>query len=233
MKTLDDWNARRKARGRIRRARRRRRRQRIAAIALLLMLVFGAFAIGAVRYGATKHKQAEIAATSNISYSTPRIEPLLARAESPKPESELPQLLNIRERFPDYDDGPRPESPDDESSGGEDDASPDNAPASLVILDDLRAAPPKSMFVRAVFENADETSPPKKSRDWLMRDWRRDGDEVFGRKQHHHHKKKMPPIPEPGTGLLLGLGLVTLSGVRNRERRRTKPGATSTRKRSG
>ncbi|MCP4037427.1 MAG: PEP-CTERM sorting domain-containing protein [bacterium] len=227
MNALNDWNARRKAHGRIRRARQRRRRQQVTAIAALLLLLLGAVAAGTIQYGAKKHKQHEIATTSNMSYSLPRIEPLLARAETPKPENELPQMLNIRERFPDYDGGPRPEEPEEDGSSEESEEPSDDALASMVILDDLRAAPPKSMFVRAVFENADKDYEPQKSRRWSKRKWHWGGDEIFGRKHRHKRKKKHPPIPEPGTAVLLGLGLVTMSSLRRRNRNRTRAGVAA------
>ncbi len=213
MNGMDDWNVRRKARGRIKRAQRRRQRQRATAIAIALLLGVGALALGTVEYGVKKHRQLEIETSQNIGYSLPRIQPLAAIAEANEPE--LPQMLNIRERYPDYDEGGRPEEPED-SSGGEDEAPSDEAPANLVILDDLRAAPPKSMFVRAVFENADNEYKPRKPHKWLWRDHRRDFWGKRGKK-----KKKLPPIPEPGTGVLLGLGLTILSERRRRERRRT------------
>ncbi len=128
--------------------------------------------------------------------------------------------MNIRERYPDYDEGGRPEEPDEESSGAEDEAPSDDAPANLVILDDLRAAPPKSMFVRAVFDNIDEQYEPKKNRKWLWRYGKDYGDFIWGKKGKKKKRKKMPPIPEPGTGVLLGLGLTMLSEKRRRERKR-------------
>ncbi len=219
MNGMDDWNARRKARGRIKRARRRRQRQRATAVAIALLLCVTALALGTVNYGAKKHRTREIEQTRYVSYSTPRIHPLAAVAEPKPPENELPQLLNIRERFPDYDEGGRPQEPEDESHGDEEEELGDEAPPSFVILDDLRAAPPKSMFVRAVFENADEEYKPEKPR----RRWRDNHDrfkDLFWGKKGKRKKKKMPPIPEPGTGLLLGLGLTMLAEARRRQRKR-------------
>lgn len=225
MNGMDDWNVRRKARGRIKRARRRRQRQRATALAILLLLCTTVFALGTVNYGAKKHRALEIEQTQRTTYALPRIQPLAAVAQQEKPD-ELPQMLNIRERFPDYGEGGRPEEPPSESSGGEDELASDEAPRRMVILDDLRAAPPKSMFVRAVFENIEEEYKPKKPRKWLWRDHDGDYDDIWGRKGKKK-KKKMPPIPEPGTGLLLGLGLTMLSEGRRRHRRRS---ATTERK---
>lgn len=189
----------------------------MTAAAVLLMLCLTVFAFGTVNYGAKKSKQTEIAAKSNMSYSLPRIAPVLARAEAAKPENELPQMLIIKERFPNYDGGPRPIEPGDDSSGGAEEEE-DDAPRAMVILDDLRAAPPKSMFVKAVFENNDEKPERDRSRKWVTQKVFDDFGDLCCKPGKKKRKKKIPPIPEPGTGVMLGLGLTLLAGWRQGDR---------------
>ena len=116
---MSDWNIRRKSRGRIRRARVRRQRQRITAASVFLLLCLSVFAVGAVTYGEKKRKLVEIAEHPNVSYSMPRIAPMLARAEAPRPDSALPELLNIQERFPEYGNSPQAEDPAASDNGDE------------------------------------------------------------------------------------------------------------------
>lgn len=218
---MNDWNAQRRARGRIRRARLRRRRQRITIASSLVLLLLSALAIGTVDYGKKQSKRIEIATQSNRGYPMPGIAPILARAESPKPESDLPDLLNIEERFPDYREGL---GRDDQDSGDEAPPEPpDAAPAGeIVILDDLRAAPPKSMFIKAVFEESYDRFRPKKPRRWLAKDFTDDKPDLFGKKKKRRKKRKDPPIPEPGTGILLGFGLAGIGSLRSAQRKRER-----------
>ena len=83
---MNDWNVRRKARGRIRRAKFRRRRQRITAASLFSLLFLSVFAIGSVKYGATRSTEIRIANQGHISYSMPPVMPMLARAEATNPD---------------------------------------------------------------------------------------------------------------------------------------------------
>ncbi|MFT5443714.1 MAG: hypothetical protein ACI8W3_002765 [Myxococcota bacterium] len=224
---MSDWNIRRKARGRIRRAKLRRRRQRITAAGIVAMLFTAVFAVGAVTIGEKRETRFEIAKSPSFSYSIPRISPMLARAESDEGLDEIPQLLKIQERFPDYKDRPEGNKPDDESEEPEETPEAEEQPQ-VVILDDLRAAPPKSMFIKAVFENArtQENQRPVTPRGWMFQDFE-DGDgSIFGRK----HRKQNPPIPEPGTGTLLGLGLTAVAGWRTKQRRVTDKSETTLRK---
>lgn len=220
---MNDWNAQRKARGRIRRARLQRRRQRFTIASACILFFLSVLAIGAVNYGQTKTTQVEIAKHNNRSFSMPRMAPYLARAEAPKPKSDLPDLLNIEERFPDYREGL---DRDDLGNSGEDEGLPDETDASpakqMVILDDLRAAPPKSMFIKAVFENSEENFKLKKPRRWLHHDFSHDKPDLYGKKKKKPKKPKDPPIPEPGTGILLGLGLTAMGGLRRAERKRLR-----------
>lgn len=212
---MDDWNVRRKTRGRIRRAKTRRRRQRVTAAALMLLLAFSVFAVGSVNYGKTRSTEIKIANQHRITYTLPRVVPLLAQVESQSLDTNLPQVLNFNERFPDYRNPPQVDDPNQQSSGSEDAPPPVDAAQNLVILDDLRAAPPKSMFIDAVFESSDDgggtadTFPPR----WLFVDnIEDDGSSLLG---HPQEDLAIPPVPEPGTGGLLGLGLIALA-IRDR-----------------
>lgn len=210
---MNDWNIRRKSRGRIRRAKLQRRRQRSAGVGIVAMLFVAVFAVGAIRIGEKREKQIEIAKSPSSSYAMPHISPMLARAEADDGLDEIPQLLRIKERFPDYKDRPEGNKPEDEPEAEE--------PPQVVILDDLRAAPPKSMFIKAVFENArsQENQRPVTPRSWMFKDYESDGS-IFGR-MHRKEDPTNPPIPEPGTGTLLALGLTAVAGWRTKQRRIT------------
>lgn len=215
---MDDWNVRRKARGRIRRAKSRRRRQRITAASLMLLLLLSVFAVGSVRYGETRSTETRVATQHQRSYTMPRISPLLARAEVVKRESQLPQVLNFEERFPDYRNPPSVEDPN-LSSGDEDAPPPVDATQELVILDDLRAAPPKSMFINAVFDNTDhDTAQEDSGSRWVFNDDPADSNlfDLTG----HTDEGPIPAVPEPGSSTLLGLGLATLAVRRKLNGRR-------------
>ncbi len=228
---MDDWNVRRKARGRIRRARLRRQRQRATALGALVLLCLAVFSAGAINYGTKRNAEFKEVNRPRTSYSLPRVRPLVARVETPRAESEIPELLHIEERFPDYRDLPARRNPSETSSGGEGEGEEPTGtePNNLVILDDLRAAPPKSMFVKAVFESTDEERRRDRPRKrWWHDDTRHDHSHLFG----PGHRKRggepgIPPVPEPGTGILLGFGLTALAASRRSVRRRLDGAPTS------
>jgi hypothetical protein len=216
--TMDsDWNVRRKARGRIRRARIQRRRQRLTAAAIFMMLCLAVFAFGAVDYGEQRHIDIETAKKTRVSFSLPQIAPVLAQAGSSKPVDELPDLLPIKERFPDYRDVPKPLNPDDGNNGNEAGDPNESLESQLVILDDLRAAPPKSMFIDAIFENADSTLEYEGTVAFLSQDFTDPFPNLYG---HPSEDSRMnnPPIPEPGTGILLALGLTAIATLQRRNK---------------
>lgn len=215
----DDWNLRRKARGRIRRAKLRRRRQRVTAASLVLLLFFSVFAIGSVRYGVARNAEPRIVNQNRISYAMPAIVPQLALAEVKKPDNQLPQLL-FAERFPDYRNPPGADNRNDQR-GDRDRPPADAATQNMVILDDLRAAPPKSMFIQAIFENADDNVQPKRrtpSR-WVFDDPVESMFDLVGYSPRNDPAN--PVVPEPGTGILLALGLTVLAGRRRRKATRS------------
>ena len=216
---MDDWNVRRKARGRIRRAKSRRRRQRITAASLMLLLLLSVFAVGSVRYGESRDTETRIATQHQRSYTMPRVSPLLARAEVVKRDSQLPQVLNSVERFPDYRNPPRVEDPN-LSSGDEGGTPPVQTPQELVILDDLRAAPPKSMFINAVFDNSDrDTAQENSGPRWVFND-PLDNNLLDLAGHPDEGEGSIPAVPEPGSSTLLGLGLVALAVRRKLNERR-------------
>jgi len=158
-----------------------------------------------VRYGARQQQASNVEAAKRVSYSIPRVQPPSPASRFTPPKIASPPPSSIRERFPDYDEAPEPREPDPTPLD-------DNvAQANLVVLDDLRAAPPKSLFVRAVFASDDDAEGPPRARRWLWRDKSNPQEELFwGKKDKRKKKKKAPPIPEPGTGVLVGMGLTML-----------------------
>lgn len=215
---MDDWNVRRKARGRIRRAKNQRRRQRTTAAALMLLLLFTVFAVGSVNYGETRSQEIKVANQHKVTFSMPQIVPLLASTTSLKPSTRLPQILNFNERFPDYRNPPQVDDPGDRDNGGQN-GPPQDRTRNMVILDDLRAAPPKTLFIDAVFEAAEgiaeleEIGPPT----WLFADTFDSNPMLIGHPQNDD--PMIPPVPQPGSGALLSLGLIGLAFRRSRDSR--------------
>jgi len=90
----------------------------------------------------------------------------------------------------------------------------------VALLDDLGAAPPKKMYLEAVFQGGLDVpvmdAGVRLSQDYL---YSTNGLPITG-------GTALPPIPEPSTGLLLSLGLIGLAaagpGARERRERRRK-----------
>ncbi|MBW2292696.1 MAG: PEP-CTERM sorting domain-containing protein [Deltaproteobacteria bacterium] len=187
----------------------------MTAVGVLLMLCLAVFAFGAVDYGEKRHFDLEVSKQPRVTFSLPRIAPVIAQAGSSQPVDELPDLLPIQERFPNYRDVPKPKNPDDGNNGDEGDPFANGSETNMVILDDLRAAPPKSMFVNAIFENADSKQTNEELIIWFTEDFTDPMGDLYG----HPDENVManPPIPEPGTGVLLCLGLTAIASWRKRD----------------
>lgn len=211
---MNDWNVRRKARGRIRRARRRRRRQRMSAIGVFILLCLSIFAFGAVDYGAQRHTGREIAKHPRVSFSLPPPTPLIARAKSSRPDYGLPDFLNIEGQYPGYRRHPIRRNSDEPSSANEREEPVGDPSQQMVILDDLRAAPPKSMFIKAVFDSPKEEPRLPASPIWIPGIFSETSADLFGQSPDNNQPKNLLPVPEPGTGVLLGLGLTLLANRR-------------------
>ena len=214
----------------LRRNRQRRKLQRVAGIGLLAFVVVGTFAVFGANYTKDENRNIGEARGIHVPYSMPAFPPLIAPAEAPeKFKAPLPGLLDLGNH---YDDGYKSHRPDDTSNQSQ---NKEPQKASIVILDDLRAAPPKSMFINAVFEEerlAQNTGlPPNRFPSDLNATMDGFGN-GWGHGHHDHYGsgngnglQDDPPIPEPSTGLLLGLGLTVL-GI---NRRRARGLATSSR----
>ncbi len=179
------------------------------------MLCLAVFAFGAVDYGEQRHFDLDTAKQPRVTFSLPRVAPVIAQAGSSQPVDELPDLLPIKERFPNYRDLPKPKNPDEANNGDEGDELAERSATRMVILDDLRAAPPKSMFINAIFENADSAETFDQEVVFFSTDFTDPFTDLYG----HPDQGVMDnaPIPEPGTGVLFWLGLTAIASWRKRD----------------
>lgn len=202
-----------RVRAAIRRIRRNRHQRRYTAIALLTLLTIGVFSALALNYLDRGYRFIGEPRVTRVDYTLPALPPILVPLETPSVP--MPKLLDLSALFTDSD-GYESHRPDPNAKKSGLDRSDPQQP-SIAILDDLRAAPPKSIFIKAVFG-----LPPVP--------WAREQDR-WGRRDHHgghhgghrhgHHHDHDPPVPEPSTGLLLGLGLTAIGISRRRSRTRT------------
>jgi hypothetical protein len=195
----------RRARGRARKKRLARHRSRIIAFGILALSTFGIMANTAVDF--VDEKVRVIENRRVIEYVPPQLPLVVSQAEQSKPAAaQLPPLLNLDELFPTYRDKhaeePKPRKREVEE------------PEEVALLDDLGAAPPKALYLEAVFQGGleviDGARPVRLSQDFIYStvEWPLSGG------------GPLPSIPEPSTGILLGLGLIGLSvGSRARARR--------------
>ena len=204
------------------------------------MLAFAILASLAIAIGFDLHDSYDVKRNQDIGeargihteYTMPSFTPSLSPAEAPETASApLPQLLDLGSHYPEY---PRAQSSGSAQSaplGHMDVAVRPN----IVVLDDLRAAPPKFMFIEALFEErlADYRGLPQvqtaEDYDPFLNheDLHGHPDKCTGGHQYHAHCNPDPPIPEPSTGLLLGLGLTALGIARRRARPARKGRAAS------
>ena len=206
----------RKIRSAIGRIRRSRRQKRYAAIGLLAFLTTGVLSAIALNYVGDSNQDIGEARGIHVEYTMPAFPPVMVPAELPK--APVPELLNLGGLYPDSD-GYVSHRPDAEPKKKSADHS---GQAGIVILDDLRAAPPKSIFIKAIFGLPAIEYKAQHNR-WGERDR---GHHGHHHGHHGHHHPHDPPIPEPSTGLLLGLGLTLIGMTRRRARAATSSGAS-------
>ncbi len=145
-------------------------------------------------------KRARLLAPQGVhTYTMPALPTVLMQAQTGS-EPTQPGLLNLDEMFPKRGNRELPEEPESEAA------------KKVAVLDDLRAVPPKEIFLEAIFltgdlETDDELPPIKLSRDFTDANWF----DLVG-------DSKPVPIPEPSTALLLSLGLGGLAAIRRRTR---------------
>jgi TPR repeat protein len=205
---MTDQELARRARGRARRERRRLRRKRNAAIALILFFTFGVFATSAFDlFEPARRIGPPLPIRARIHYPALSLldQSIMLQPSNILLESSLPQLVDIQEIVPSHSDSrdepPLPEEPD----------RPD-----VMMLDDFEAAPAKRAFLASVVETTRERGRGEIQTgidevDFLAPTYQLgpSGSSLGG---------SLPVVPEPGTGVLVGIGLLTLSIGRRKQR---------------
>ena len=206
----------RRARGRARRARLKRERTRLMGFAFLAAIVFVVMSSTAFDF-VKRERVRYLEPERHTVYELPQIPTVVAQAQTKKKPGLLPRLLRFDELFPRYR-NPKPLNPEDENSSGGEDA-PKTATEDLVVLDDLTAIPPKEMFLDAIYEDGGlATSTEEIGEVKLSEDYGEDAYiDVIGFDS---------VIPEPSTGLMLGLGLTGLGLYSRRNRNSGSPRPT-------
>lgn len=193
----------RRVRGRARRARRKTQRLRAMGFAVLAIMALAVFSSTAFDY--VERKSIAMTPRSVYTFEMPPLPLVLAQA-SARPEQ--PGLLQLDEKFPARGNRELPEEPEIEE------------PEKVVVLDDLRAAPPKEIFLEAIFlggslDTEEDLPEIQLSRDFTHERW----PDLFG------DTNKSTPIPEPSTALLLSLGLGGMAALRRSRKARDRGNA--------
>jgi len=205
---MTDQELARRARGRARRERRRLRRKRNAAITLILFLTLGVFAISAFDiFEPARRIGPPLPIRARINYPALSLldKSIMLQPSNILLEGSLPQLFDLQEIVPARSDSrdelPLPQEPD----------RPD-----VMMLDDFEAAPAKRAFLASVVETTREQGgigiqTGIDEVDFLAPTYQLgpSGSSLGG---------SLPVIPEPGTGVLVGIGLLALSIGRRKQR---------------
>ena len=201
---MTDHENQRRARGRARRARRERTRIRLAGLAVLGLFAFWCFSTTAIDF--VKHERVRyLEPNREHVYTLPQLPVFLAKVKAKKSSSILPRLLDLKDLFPKFRKR-EPIEPDKQSG----EADGEKVKKDIVILDDLTAAPPKDIYLDVIFAEGglgtrEELPEIQLSKDFTGRDSLPIGVTGGG---------GGPVIPEPSTGLLLGLGLIGIAARR-------------------
>ncbi len=196
----------RRARGRIRRARQKRQRHRTIGVVVLTLIALLAFTSTAFDF-LQRDRVRVLAGHRSYFYQFPEITMVIAEAKRSIADV-LPNLLKLDSLFPKLRRSKISAQEDDEENGQLVDVKP---------LDDLRAAPPKELFLDAIFETGGLETNDSYPRIRLSRDFTGKRCCHIGGDPGEPSDPPPPVIPEPSTGLMLSLGLVILT-TRSRSR---------------